>query len=148
MTRTGRPPWAEHARDELRRSGARKGGAREAVIDYLAEQDCCLSAQELFDALRGGGRRVGIASVYRVLDELAELRLVRRVDLGHGVIRFEAAQPSGEHHHHLVCGGCGKVDRFHDPGLERALGRVAGSHGYALDDHDVVLHGACDDCRS
>lgn len=138
----------DYARGELRRSGARTGGAREVVIDYLAGQDCCLSAQELFDGLRADGRAVGIASIYRVLDQLAELRLVRRVDLGHGVTRFEAAHPDGEHHHHLVCGDCGKVETFDDPGLERALGRVAGSYGYALDEHDVVLHGACSDCRA
>jgi len=148
MPSTSEQQWTEHARKELRRAGARTGGARDAVIDHLAAQHCCLSAQELHDGLRAADRAVGIASVYRVLEQLAELRLVRRVDLGHGVTRFEPAQPGGEHHHHLVCGACGKVETFDDPGLERALGRVAGSHGYALDDHVVVLHGACTDCRA
>ncbi len=148
MAAVGQTGWEEHAREELRRAGAHTGGARDAVVAYLAAQDCCLSAQELFDGLRTENRTVGIASVYRVLEQLAELRLVRRVDLGHGVTRFEPAHPGGEHHHHLVCGSCGKVETFDDPGLERALGRVAGSYGYALDDHDVVLHGACSDCRA
>lgn len=140
--------WAEHAHAQLRRAGARSGSARQAVIAYLAAQHCCLSAQELFDALRAEGHSVGIASVYRVLDQLADLRLVHRVDFGHGVTRFEIAHPDGRHHHHLVCARCGQVDTFDDPGLERALRKVAGSHGYALDDHDVVLHGACSDCRA
>jgi Fur family ferric uptake transcriptional regulator len=148
MEATTGTTWSDHAREELRRAGARSGGARDAVIAYLATQECCVSAQELFDGLRAEGRRVGIASVYRVLDQLAELRLVHRVDFGHGVTRFEPAHPGGEHHHHLVCGECGKVDTFVDPGLEHALDRVAGSHGYALDDHDVVLHGECSDCRA
>jgi Fur family ferric uptake transcriptional regulator len=140
--------WAEHAHTELRRAGARSGGARAAVISYLAEQDCCLSAQELFDGLRAEGRAVGIASVYRVLEQLAELRLVHRVDFGHSITRFEPAYPGGEHHHHLVCGTCGRVDTFVDPSLERAVSRVAGDYGYALDDHDVVLHGSCSACGS
>jgi Fur family ferric uptake transcriptional regulator len=140
--------WEDHAREELRRAGARTGGARETVIDYLAAQHCCLSAQELFDGLRAEGRAVGIASVYRVLDQLAELKLVHQIDFGHGVARFEPAHPDGEHHHHLVCGECGKVETFDDPGLERAVARVAGSHGYSLDEHDVVLHGACGDCQA
>lgn len=139
--------WHEHAREELRRAGARTGGARDAVIDCLSAQDCCLSAQELHDRLREEGRRVGIASVYRVLDQLAELRLVHRVDLGDGPARFEAAHPGGDHHHHLVCRDCGKVEAFDDDVLEQALDRVAGSHGYELAAHDVVLHGACGDCR-
>ena len=139
--------WAEHAHAELRRSGARAGGARDAVIDYLAEQRCCVSAQEVFDGLRAGGRSVGIASVYRVLERLADLRLVHRVDFGGGVTRFEPAHPGGEHHHHLVCDECGRVDTFDDADLERTLTRVAGVHGFSLDDLDVVLHGACSDCR-
>jgi Fur family transcriptional regulator, ferric uptake regulator len=146
-----KPPavsWEDYTRSALRRSGARTGGARDAVIDYLGAQDCCLSAQELFDGLRSASRGAGIASVYRVLDQLADLRLVHRVDLGDGVTRFEPAHADGQHHHHLVCGGCGKVEAFDDLGLERAVSRVAGSRGYALDEHDVVLHGFCGDCRA
>jgi Fur family transcriptional regulator, ferric uptake regulator len=147
MSATNQLGWVDHARTELRRAGARSGGARDAVIEYLATQDCCLSAQELFDGLREEGRTVGIASVYRALDELAQLRLVHRVELGHGVSRFEAADPSGMHHHHLVCGACGKVEAFDDTTLEKAVDRVAGTYDYALNAHEVVLHGACGDCR-
>jgi Fur family ferric uptake transcriptional regulator len=148
MVKPDAVPWEEHTRTALRRSGARTGGAREAVIAYLGAQDCCLSAQELFDGLRSERRGVGIASVYRVLDQLADLRLVHRVDLGDGVTRFEPAHADGQHHHHLVCDGCGKVETFDDLGLERAVSRVAGSLGYALDEHDVVLHGSCGECRA
>jgi len=139
--------WVTFARDVLRRSGARSGAAREAVIVYLATQRCCVSAQDVLDGLRAEGRAVGIASVYRALDQLAELGLVHRIDFGEGLTRFEPAQPGGEHHHHLICGSCGKVDTFDDAALERAISAVAGSHGYALGHHDVVLHGACGKCR-
>jgi Fur family ferric uptake transcriptional regulator len=139
--------WAVFARDVVRRSGARSGTARDAVIAHLATQSCCLSAQEVLDGLRAEGRAVGIASVYRALDQLAELGLVHRIDLGEGLTRFEPAHPGGEHHHHLVCETCGKVDTFDDPALERAITDVAGSHDYVLGQHDVVLRGACGDCR-
>ncbi|HEU0336547.1 MAG TPA: Fur family transcriptional regulator [Gaiellaceae bacterium] len=139
--------WSEHAGEELRRAGFRSGGARRAVVDFLGRRDCCVSAQELHDGLRGEGRAVGIATVYRVLEQLVGLRLVHRVELGEGVARFEPALPGGEHHHHLVCDDCGRVEPFSDPALERALSRVAGTRGYDLDAHDVVLRGACADCR-
>ena len=139
--------WAAYALDGLRRAGHQSGGARHAVVQYLERQGCCSSAQEIFDGIRDRGERVGIASVYRVLDLLAELHLVQRVDIGDGIARFEPAQPDGEHHHHLVCDDCGKVEAFFDPSLERALTRVAGKLGYGMDAHDVVLHGACGDCR-
>src|SRR6266540_1917138 len=75
--------WLEYTLETLRQSGYRSGGARTAVIEVLAEQDCCLGAQEIFDLLRErGGRKVGIASVYRVLELLASLGLVQRVELG------------------------------------------------------------------
>lgn len=140
--------WSDHVRDELRRSGARTGGARDEVIAHLERQDCCLSAQELFDGLRKDGKQVGIASVYRVLEQLSELGLVHRVDVGGGVTRFEPALPGGEHHHHLVCDECGRVEMFDDPALERTLVTVAGSRGYELAQHDVVLHGSCSDCAA
>jgi Fur family ferric uptake transcriptional regulator len=70
------------------------------------------------------------------------------VDVGAGTARYEPALTSGEHHHHLVCGDCGKVEPFEDDALERELRRVAGRLGYAMDAHDVVLRGACDDCRA
>lgn len=141
------PEWPEEALGRLRATGLRHGGARQAVVDHLGKQDCCLSAQEIFDGIRAGGGTVGIASVYRVLDQLADLHLVQRVDIGDGVARFEPAHPDGEHHHHLVCDDCGKVEAFSDPSLERTLERVAGTRGYEMDAHEVVLHGACGDCR-
>jgi Fur family transcriptional regulator, ferric uptake regulator len=139
--------WTQNALARMRAESGRSGGARRAVVDLLGREDCCLSAQELHDRLRAGDARVGLASVYRALDGLDELGLVQRVDLGDGVSRFERADPGGEHHHHFVCGDCGKVEPFEDSALEKALERVAGGRGYDLAAHDVVLRGACGDCR-
>jgi Fur family ferric uptake transcriptional regulator len=140
--------WAEHALSALRDAGYRRGGARRAVVDFLARQSCCLSAQEIFDALRADGGTVGIASVYRVVDLLAEHRLVQRVDVGGGVARYEPILPGGEHHHHLVCDDCGRVEAFSDEPLEAALNALGGRVGYEVEGHEVVLHGACADCRA
>jgi Fur family transcriptional regulator, ferric uptake regulator len=139
--------WEEHAAATLRAAGFRSGGARARVLELLASETCCLGAQEIFERLRDDRRPVGIASVYRALEVLVELRLVQRVDLGEGVARFEARRPDGEHHHHVVCDDCGRVDVFSDDSLEAALTRVADGVGFAVDAHDVVLHGACADCR-
>ncbi len=139
--------WPESALSGLRSAGLRRGGARRAVVDYLARQECCRSAQEIHDGIRSSGGEVGVASVYRALDTLVELDLVQRVDIGDGVARFEPAHDGPHHHHHLVCDDCGKVEPFTDAPLERALERAAGRLGYELEQHDVVLRGACDDCR-
>jgi Fur family ferric uptake transcriptional regulator len=138
--------WADEVSAQLLAKGLRNGGARRALIELLAEQNCCLTAQEIFDRLRASDRRVGIASVYRVLDLLTSEGLVQRIDLGSGTARYEPVWPSGDHHHHLVCDSCGKVEAFEDSGLERALSRVEERSGYVVAGHDVVLHGACSDC--
>ena len=140
--------WVDGTLDALRDDGYRNGGARRAVVGLLGRQDCCLTAQEIFDRLRGEGRQVGIASVYRVLDLLSDKGLVQRIDVGGGSARYEPVHASGEHHHHLVCDDCGKVEAFADDELELVLGRVESRTGYSVAAHDVVLRGACADCRS
>lgn len=140
--------WAQHARRELHRAGHRAGAARLAVVDLLAAQECCLSAREIADELRDRGREVGIASVYRALELLDDLRLVQRLDAGEGVVRYEPAPASGEHHHHVVCERCGRVTAFADPALEAAIERTAGRLDHAVEGHDVVLRGRCPNCRS
>jgi Fur family ferric uptake transcriptional regulator len=140
--------WAMHAAEVLRGAGYRRGGARRAVVEFLGQQACCISAQEIHDGLRAQGRAVGIASVYRVLDLLMELRLVQRVELGDDVARYESVDPGGVHHHHLVCDDCGRVDAFTDDALERVLRGVDRRVAYAVAAHDVTLRGACDECRT
>jgi Fur family ferric uptake transcriptional regulator len=138
--------WADSTLDSIRSKGHRSGGARRAVVELLGRQDCCLTAQEIFDQLRGEGRRVGIASVYRVLEQLTREGFVQRIDIGAGTSRFEPIHQGGDHHHHLVCDDCGKVEAFADDELERALRQVEGRTGYSVAGHDVVLRGTCGDC--
>ena len=137
--------WTTATLESLSSSGRRNSSARRAVIELLGRQRCCLTAQEIFDELRAVGRRVGIASVYRSLEQLVRDGYVQRVDVGAGTARFEPHHAGGEHHHHLVCADCGRVDAFADAELERALHKVEGDTGYSVA-HDVVLRGLCDAC--
>ncbi|MGB2874554.1 MAG: Fur family transcriptional regulator [Gaiellaceae bacterium] len=139
--------WSERALAELRAAGYRRGFARRRVIDLLDRQECCLGAQEIHRKLQSGGQPVGLASVYRVLEELAERRLVQRLDLGDGVTRFEPVRDADEHHHHIVCDDCGRIEAFSDQRLERVIRAVEESSGYAVAGHDIVLRGACSACR-
>lgn len=138
--------WSDHAQRVLRAGGLKPGGARSAVIDVLAGQDCCLLAAEIHEEVRRRRPGVGIASVYRALETLTELGLVHRLALRSGGARYEAAQPSGDHHHHLVCGDCGKVEAFSDEGLERAIKSVSRGAAFRIEEHDVVLRGRCAAC--
>jgi Fur family ferric uptake transcriptional regulator len=143
--REDRATWGQDALATIGRAGHRSGGARTAVVQLLARQDCCLTAQEIFDELRGETRGPGIASVYRALDLLTRMGLVRRVEIGAAAC-YEPALAGGEHHHHVVCERCGKVSAFEDEALERAIDRLAERLKYDVGEHDVVLRGACPEC--
>ena len=139
--------WVGHAERELEREGYRVSGPRSAVVEALADLGCSVTAKEIADSLHQRGQDIGVASIYRTLELLDNLRLTRRVDAAEGVARYEPVGPSGEHHHHIVCDNCGEVRRFEDAGLERAIERLAGRVDYAIDGHDVTLRGECPDCR-
>jgi Fur family ferric uptake transcriptional regulator len=139
--------WEDRTHRALRDAGFRIGAARQVVVSVLARRDCCLTVPEIVDAVRAQGGGVGIASVYRVLDLLTEKQLVQKIDLGDGRARYERANLADEHHHHLVCDACGRVEPFSDEDLEAALRRLERETGFAVASHDVLLRGACDDCR-
>jgi Fur family ferric uptake transcriptional regulator len=139
--------WPEEAQQRLHDAGYRAGAARARLIEHLARQTCCQSAQEIHAELAAGKHRVGLASVYRALDTLVECGLAQRVDIGDGIARYEPARTGHDHHHHLVCGECGKVEPFVDPSLEQAIDAVEERSGYAIVGHEVVLRGSCADCR-
>ena len=118
--------WTQHAQRELEREGYRLSGPRSAVVETLADLGCSVTAKEIADSLHDRGQDIGVASIYRTLELLDKLRLTRRVDAAEGVARYEPVNPSGEHHHHIVCDTCGEVSAFEDSDLERAIERLAG----------------------
>jgi Fur family ferric uptake transcriptional regulator len=146
MARSAESAWSRLALDALDDAGHRAGEARRAVVELLASEDCCLSAQEIAGRLRAERGAIGVASVYRALELLDGIGLVQRVEVGTGGTRYEAVFPGGEHHHHVVCDRCGRIAAFEDAGLERAIGRVESRLGHRVSAHEVVLRGECSRC--
>ena len=140
--------WVGHAQRELEREGYRLSAPRSAVVETLADLGCSVTAKEIADRLHDRGQDIGVASIYRTLELLDKLRLTRRVDAAEGVARYEPLDPSGEHHHHIVCDSCGEVAAFEDSELERAIERLASRVDYSIDAHDVTLRGECPACRA
>ena len=148
MTSATQTRWAEHALALLGEAGYRRGGARNAVVEALAQHDCAVTALELEEELRRRRIRVGRASVYRALDLLEELGLVQRFEAARGIASYERVDPSGQHHHHVICSRCGRMEPFEDHGLERAIGAVSEQVPFEIAEHDVVLRGLCERCAS
>jgi Fur family ferric uptake transcriptional regulator len=141
--------WVQQAELALSAAGRKRGGARRALLELLAGEECALTALEIEDALRArSSRRVSRASVYRILDELEALALVQRVETGQAMVRYERVCEHEQHHHHLVCDQCGLVMPFSDAGLERAIDSLSARVPLAVSEHEIVLHGACRDCAA
>ena len=145
---TQRSAWAEQAARALAEAGYRRGGARRAILELLDDQACALSAEEIERALRGRRRTASRASIYRVMEELETIGLAQRVELGQGIVRYEAVRPGAGHHHHLVCDRCGRLEPFTDAGLERAIDRLSDRVPLNVSVHEIVLRGACRACAS
>jgi Fur family transcriptional regulator, ferric uptake regulator len=133
--------WAERAKTRLNEAGFRAGAARQKVIELLGGESCAVTALEIDRRLPSVGR----ASVYRTLEQLEQLELVHRVDVGGEVVAFERNDPGG-HHHHMVCIRCGRLVPFSDPRLERAIEGIGARAEFEIHAHDVLLRGICPRC--
>lgn len=145
MTKTAEN-WTEHAFAAMADAGLRKGGARTAVVEALAGHDCAVTALDLDDELRRRRPPVGRASVYRALEQLEQLGLVQRIEVCRGTAGYERIDPAGHHHHHAICGDCGRMVPFEDSKLERAIGQLSKEMDFEVTGHDVVLRGRCERC--
>jgi Fur family ferric uptake transcriptional regulator len=133
--------WAEQASRRFNEAGFRTGAARRRVIELLDGESCALTALEIDRRLPSVGR----ATVYRTLEQLEQLHLVHRVDVGGEGIAFERNDPGG-HHHHMVCERCGRLIPFSDPALERAIEGIGKRADFEIAAHDVLLRGRCPNC--
>ena len=132
--------WIAHSGEVMRRAGLRSSAGRSAVVELLGRQSCLLTAQEIADQLREQGSAGSTATVYRALETLYELGLVRRFD-SDGLARYEPIDPSGDHHHHVVLEPGGDVVPFDDAELERAIAGIGQRLGLVVTSHEVILRG-------
>ncbi len=125
--------------------GLRSTRQRTAVADVLDRVDGFRSAQELHDLLRRDGASVGLTTVYRHLQALADSGHidVLRTDGGEAVYR---RCPTDEHHHHLVCRSCGRSVEVEGPEVEAWASAVAEHHGFTAVSHTVEVFGTCGSC--
>lgn len=136
--------WADRAIRRLGEAGYRSGESRRRVVELLAHERCAVTALEIDRRLDSVGR----ASVYRTLEQLEQLHLVQRVEIGGDAAGYERIDPDGHHHHHLVCEQCGLLSPFASEALEEAIEEVARDAGFETSAHDVVLRGRCPRCAA
>jgi Fur family transcriptional regulator, ferric uptake regulator len=127
----------ETAVRRIRGDGYKATPQRLAILGAIAEEQ-----HQRMEEIRARCPEVGLVTVYRTLDLLSELGVVRRLDLGDGP-RYELAE---DHHHHLICEGCGSVAEFEQCPLDsRRLSHVWGD--FEVTAHSLEVYGKCADCK-
>lgn len=135
------------AAERLRAGKQRYTASRRALVEALAAAERPGTIPELL------GARPGLAqsSAYRNLALLEQVGVVRRIVTSDEHARFELAEDLTGHHHHLVCGTCGRVEDFTvshklERSLDTALAKVADGTGFQVDHHRLDLVGTCNSC--
>lgn len=119
---------------------------RRAVAAILEDLDGFASAQEIHDLLRHRGESVGLSTVYRNLQALADAAEVDALRNDDGETLYR--QCSNGHHHHLVCRSCGRTVEVEGPTVERWADAIAAEHGFVDVAHTLEIFGTCGDCAS
>lgn len=131
---------------DLKKAGLKATGPRLQILQILEQNaDRHLSAEDVYRLLLNQGEEIGLATVYRVLTQFEAAGLIKRHHFEGGHSLFELDQ--GEHHDHLMCVKCGRVDEFVDNVIETRQEAVAREAGYEMTDHSLCIYGVCRECR-
>ncbi len=146
MTRSHKPGTAVESQD-LRKAGLKVTLPRMKILEMLeGSKNRHLSAEDVYKALLEAGEDIGLATVYRVLTQFEAAGLVQRHHFEGGHSVFELNE--GEHHDHILCVKCGRVDEFVDETIEKRQRVIAEKSGYEMTDHCLYIYGICANCRA
>jgi Fur family ferric uptake transcriptional regulator len=126
--------------------GRRDTRQRRMLRERLAASDSFVSTQQLHEDLRAAGDKVGLATIYRNLQAMADAGEVDAIRADDGETLFRKCGP--RHHHHLMCRNCGLTVELDNPSVERWATNAAEDHGFTDVKHVVELFGLCADCSA
>lgn len=135
--------------ERLRNNSYKLTPQRQTILKtFLENADRHLSAEDAYMLVKTDYPDIGLATVYRTLDLLAELGVLQKNDFGDGRSRYEFSRKDEHHHHHLICIQCGEVSEFDDDLLESLETVIHKRNGFKVIDHDLKFYGHCIKCQS
>jgi Fur family ferric uptake transcriptional regulator len=132
--------------DRLHAAGERVTAQRILIADALEAVGGQVTAQELYDRLHERHRGIGRATVFRTLEALVSAGVARRLERDGHVYGYVACRP--QHHHHLACDRCGRVEEIDEAYVIPVADRVASDLGFVIDDARLDFYGRCAACRA
>lgn len=138
----------DRIKEQLHEASYKLTPQREATVTVLLENEADhLSAEDVFLKVKEKSPEIGLATVYRTLELLAELKVVDKINFGDGVARFDLRKEGAKHfHHHLVCMNCGAVEEIEEDLLEDVEKKVELDYHFQIMDHRLTFHGICRVC--
>jgi len=144
--RARRRPGLLEVAERLRRKSRRMTGPRQAILEILRAQVHPLSIKEMFAALPPGD--CDLATVYRSINLMEAIGMVKRFDFGDGLARFELLSEGDDgHHHHLVCMVCSEVVEIEECSMSELESRIAARNGFKAVTHKLEFFGICPGCQ-
>ncbi|MFE4119279.1 Fur family transcriptional regulator [Priestia sp. YIM B13486] len=139
----------ERIKQQLHSASYKLTPQREATVRVLLEhEEDHLSAEDVYLLVKEKSPEIGLATVYRTLELLTELKIVDKINFGDGVSRYDLRQEGAAHfHHHLVCMECGSVDEIQEDLLEDVEEIVEKQWNFKIKDHRLTFHGICHRCQ-
>ncbi|MEO5346156.1 MAG: ferric iron uptake transcriptional regulator [Magnetococcus sp. YQC-9] len=127
---------------DLKNVGLKATAPRMKVLRlFVSDAGQHMSAEDVYRKLMSDGEEIGLATIYRVLTQFEHAGLLMRSHFESGKAIYEFNQ--GEHHDHLVCMQCGRVEEFVDPVIEKRQKEIAEKRGFAVQDHSLSLYVNC-----
>ncbi|WP_424685666.1 Fur family transcriptional regulator [Enterococcus sp.] len=135
---------------QLHEAGFKLTPQREATLLVLLEKEKDhLSAEEVFFFVKRKSPEIGLATVYRTLEILTDLRVVDKVSFNDGVARYDLRKEGAKHfHHHLLCLECGNIEEIEDDLLGEVEAVVESRYHFIVKDHRLTFHGICSNCQA
>ncbi|GAA0346855.1 ferric iron uptake transcriptional regulator [Bacillus carboniphilus] len=139
----------ERIKDQLHSASYKLTPQREVTVRVLLEnEEDHLSAEDVYLLVKEKYPEIGLATVYRTLELLTELKIVDKINFGDGVSRYDLRKEGATHfHHHLVCIECGSVDEIQEDLLEDVEQIVERDWNFKIKDHRLTFHGICHRCH-
>ena len=120
---------------------------RVAIFDALGRSEQPITAQDLHAQLNRGSRRgPGLATIYRTLQALTDAGLARAFPAHEGELAYKLCEP--EHHHHLICERCGRVEEIPSCEMEGWASKIARKRGFRVTSHQADIYGLCKGCAN
>lgn len=129
----------------LQKTGLRNTRTRRLTLEFLQHSTAPVAVTDIIDYLHSQEVAVNKTTIYRELEQLLEHHIVQELDFGDRKKRYELAER--DHHHHLICLGCGKIEDIHlEKDLEEQEAQIAATHGFTVQRHALEFFGRCATC--